>query len=275
MLKRAALLWVVLLQRCATKVCLTELPLHAQETDSILCKWTCHPGFYHAGTTCRECTSPSLGCPLGWSLQLCTPETDTICIPCPPLPPGHQYTNPGCNVTACDDGFFFQSTTSDCQMCPAGSYCANSAKMPCWGNCTIHHTGATNLLECSDPNDEMVFTTSFVVRLTSNSFTLMQCSLLDGLVTYGTFFGCNIALETQTLGSLKCQMSAATCISEVYREWLFRFMSNQTNRIQTRLSECLQSPGVRLSSLSIAKTTTRSISSSQRNEKLETPQQAW
>ena len=270
-LGQAALLWLVCVQG---KVCLTEYPLHAIETDITLCAWECAPGFYHAGTTCRACSSELLGCPAGWLLQPCTQNTDTLCVQCPPPLAGQRYTQSGCNVTECDDGYFYRASASDCLICQEGFYCAQSTRQVCPENCTITQPGATSILQCSNTEDEIVFTVNFIIML-SIAAVFERCPLLDGLVTYGTFFGCTVAYSTDTLGSLKCQMSTAACVADSYKEWLSGLLLNQTSSMQQRLRECLQSPELRLGGLTVVRATTRSVSSSRKNEKLEFPKQPW
>jgi len=256
--------------------CLQQLPLHAIETASSTtagCKWDCAPGFYRAGTTCRPCSSPLIGCPSGWMFQPCTQTTDAVCVPCPPLLVGQKLSSSACNITECTDGFYFGDNA--CLVCLEGLFCEQSVTRQCPFNCTTPSKGATNILQCVNADAEVLFTISFIIMLSVAISTQPMCPVLGVLATYGTFFGCTVAFSTDTLGSLTCQVSAAECVVDQHRTWLASLLTNQTSNTQQTLSDCLQSPGLRLGSLKIVRTTALLTSSSQKNERLSFPKQPW
>ena len=270
---------VLVLVRVAGETCLQGLPLHAIEPASsatAACKWECAPGYYHAGTTCRACSSPRIGCPSGWMFQPCTQDADAVCVRCPPLLAGQKYSllsSSNCNVTECNDGFYYSENS--CIVCKEGLFCEQSVTLQCPFNCSTPSPGATNILQCVNADTEVLFTISFIILLSVAIFTQAACPALDVLATYGTFYGCKIAFSTDTLGSLTCQVSAAECVAEQHKAWLAAILLNQTAPTQKLLSECLQSPGLRLGGLKIERTAALSTVSSQKNERLSYPKQPW
>ena len=135
-------------------------------------------------TQCIPCSTPQ--CDVGHEVNVCTPTSDSFCKPCTAIPLC-TYTEARCMMAdlktpRCQCSAGYQLTSSApflCQLCPAGTYKANSDYSPCipW-----------SVTVCPQPGTYLVFGSAF-----SDSICLPCPTLPDNAVR--TVGECNRACD--------------------------------------------------------------------------------
>jgi hypothetical protein len=186
-------------------------------------------------------------------MQPCSNVSDTRCLPCPPLSlaSGQVYlpspTSANCLSKGCRNGYAYLNATA-CDVCEKNFYCTQGNPPDnCPGDCTIPYAGAGSILECQGRDTTGVIASLVLflpVTLQNPPNQSSLCPALDTFIMsrlYGSFWGCVVAFGADnTIGTLSCQYSVATCVLIGYTQWLRTFYEQHKSAIDAIVRECLQ-----------------------------------
>ena len=254
------------------------IPRHALPSNHG--NWTaCAAGFFRTtptsplGTpTCRACGVAV--CELGQGIAACTPTENAHCVPCPTLPAGRAFVQPGdCVRTRCLDGWRLHKTDDACLPCDAGWICRDGAQSPCPGNCT-DTVGASQLLQCAGgPMEDVQLQYTLATAgdgplpAAPSDALLLLDTLMHRWLLYGIYQGC-ARVSLDVTGTLTCTLSVPQCVRAPFREWLLEQLPAQQAAIaatQGASAIRMSAPRIRVLSSPLRRYRNASFSSSSAN----------
>ena len=255
MRRRLLLWWLLLLLEAQRGARAPLIPRHALSgsTAHNNNNWTaCATGFFRTtpstplGTpTCRVCDRAV--CALGEGPVACAPTRNAHCAPCPDLPLGRAFVQPGdCARTRCLDGW--RLLADACAPCDAGWVCRDDARTPCPGNCT-DAIGVAQTLQCTGgPIEDVQLQYSLAASdgpLPAFDASAALDALMHRWLLYGVYQGC-VRASLGVVGTLTCVLSVPQCVRAPFREWLLKELPAQQAAIAST-----QGAAVRMSPPSI------------------------
>ena len=131
------------------------------------CAISCGPNTYVTSAgACLPCTVRT--CQAGQALVACTNNSDTLCLPCPPLTniSGFKriYTGPAQSLDTCD-----QATWSFLAPCPIGYYLSGQYCSECPAYSYTLYPGARSIQECRCPGSFPLSNTTYTCTITLTS----------------------------------------------------------------------------------------------------------